>query len=199
MYLAFRTDCTGRPHQNLAIDHPKQPQLIRFAGVVFDEAGNDIERFITFVRPKPNTVMDYAHFVEHGVTLEQAYALGQAPDVVLSWFARQTVSAHEIIGHNVHYEIVNMAIVAAQTAGTLWDPPCPLFCTMAQSTPIVNLTPGKRGQEKGRTRPTPPTLTECYEHFFSEPLTRSDDPDIYLDALIRVFQALTGKNTSASR
>lgn len=197
MYLAFDTETTDLPRPHLDLAHPSQPHLLQFAGIVFDEFGNEIERLSTLVRPGSEAVLSTQAFDAHGISLERAFHYGLAPKDVFRWFATRAARAERIIGHNVEFDIHIMAIVGARLTGQRWVPPCAPFCTMAHSTPIVNLAPTARMIAAGRYHPKPPSLAECIDYFFGEQLTDAHDAGADVRACIRIFRHLTLERRAA--
>ena len=112
------------------------------------------------------------------------------PLYVFHWFTAQANSAKRIIGHNVQFDIQIMAILAERLTGKVWEPPCPLFCTMSNAAPKVNLPPTARMLAAGRNHPKPPTLSECVSHFFGEELPDAHDAGADVEACLRVFHRL---------
>ena len=190
MYLAFDTETTDLPRNYLERTHPAQPHLLQFAAIVFDDMGYEIDRLFTLVKPGPGALLSTTAYNAHGISLERASTEGMEPLDVFRWFTAKASSAKRIIGHNVQFDIQIMAILGARLTGQVWVPPCPLFCTMAHSAPIVNLPPTARMLAAGRDHPKPPTLSECVGHFFGEGLPDAHDAGADVRACIRVFHRL---------
>ena len=191
MYLAFDTETTDLPRHHLDLDHPAQPHLLQFAGILFDRHGMELDRLTTLVRPGQSALLSSHAFMAHGITLEKALHLGMDSLEVFLWFASRATKASFIIGHNVQFDLQIMAIVAAKAQQCGWKLPCPTFCTMAHSAPLVNLPPTPKMIAAGRFQPKSPTLTECMDHFFGEELTNAHDAVEDVKACIRIFHHLT--------
>ena len=160
MYLAFDTETTDLPRNHLEKTHPAQPHLLQFAAIAFDDMGYEIDRLFTLVKPGPSALLSGAAYNAHGISLERASTEGIEPLDVFRWFTIKASNAKRIIGHNVQFDIQIMAILGARLTGQVWVPPCPLFCTMSHSAPIVNLPPTARMIAAGRNHPKSPTLSE---------------------------------------
>jgi DNA polymerase III subunit epsilon len=191
MYLAFDTETTDLPRPHLDLEHPAQPHLLQFAGILFDRHGVELDRLTTLVRPGPTALLSSHAFTAHGITLEKAFHLGMDSLEVFRWFASRAIRASCIIGHNVQFDLQIMAIVAAKAQQCDWKVHCSTFCTMAHSAPLVNLPPTPRMIAAGRFQPKSPTLTECMDHFFGEELTHAHDAVEDVKACIRIFHHLT--------
>lgn len=190
MYLAFDTETTDLPRPHLDPSHPAQPHLLQFAGIVFDDDGNEIERLITLVRPGHDAVLMSQAYHTHGISLEQAFHLGCEPSEVFRWFTAKAQQVRWIVGHNVKFDLEIMKTLGARTIGKPWEPNCAAFCTMSQAMPIVNLPPTAKMVAAGRYHPKPPTLSECINHFFGEKLVGAHDAAEDVRACIRVFRYL---------
>lgn len=190
MYFAFDTETTDLPRNHLELTHPFQPHLLQFGAIVFDDLGSEMDRLFTLVKPGPAALLSTTAYNAHGISLERASTEGMEPLDVFNWFTARANSAERIIGHNVQFDVQVMAILGARLTGQAWVPPCPLFCTMANSAPIVNLPPTVRMLAAGRNHPKPPTLSECVRHFFGEGLPDAHDAGADVRACIRVFHHL---------
>jgi DNA polymerase-3 subunit epsilon len=190
MYLAFDTETTDIPRPHLEADHPAQPHLLQFAGVLFDESGTELDRLFTMVRPGRGALLSAHAFAAHGISLEEAFHRGVGVSEVFRWFASASKRSTCIVGHNVHFDLQIMAIVAARLGETGWSTPPQTFCTMTQSTPLVNLPPTFRMRAAGRFHPKSPSLTECIRHFFGEEHRDAHDAAADVRACIRIFRHL---------
>jgi DNA polymerase III subunit epsilon len=191
MYLAFDTETTDLPRPHLAPDHRAQPHLLQFAGILFDDTGAELDRLITKVRPGPDALLSPQAYAAHGISLEYAFHSGVDVSQVLRWFIAAVGRATCIVGHNVEFDLQIMAIVAARAKEDRWSTPSRTFCTMAQSTRLVNLPPTPRMVAAGRNHPKSPTLSECIKHFFGEKHRDAHDAEADVRACIRIFHHLT--------
>lgn len=191
MYLAFDTETTDVPRPHLELDHPAQPHLLQFAGILFDRKGSEIDRLITKVRPGPDALLSDEAFTAHGITLDDAFRHGIEVSEILRWFVSASMRSMCIVGHNVQFDLQIMAIVAARVGEHGWSAPSPSFCTMTHSTSLVNLPPTPKMRAAGRFHPKSPSLSECVEHFFGERHAGAHDAEADVRACIRVFHYLT--------
>jgi len=191
MYLAFDTETTDIPRPHLELDHPAQPHLLQFAGVLFDENGTELDRLFTKVRPGHCALMSPQAYAAHGISLEEAFHCGIELSQVFRWFASAAERSICIVGHNVQFDLQIMAIAAARVGESGWSTPPHTFCTMAQSAVLVNLPPTPRMIAAGRFHPKSPTLAECVKHFFGEELADAHNAEADVLACIRIFRHLT--------
>jgi DNA polymerase III subunit epsilon len=193
MYLAFDTETTDLPLPHLDLDHPSQPHLLQFAGILFDDRGEELDQLTTLVRPKPGALLSTQAFAAHGISLERAFHLGMESREVFHWFARAARKVRCIIGHNVQFDLQIMAIVAAKNGETDWSLPCRSYCTMAHAAPLVNLPTTPKMVAAGQYHSKPPTLAECIRHFFGEELVGAHDTVADVRACVRLFQHLVSE------
>ena len=190
MQLAVHIEASHLPLRHLAPTSPLQPHLIRFVGISFDETGYEIDRLVTLVKPIPPTTISI-EVPEAAVTmLEQAKAEGEEPSKVFKWFMDKSGAAERIIGHDISSEIQIMQILGARLTGGIWRPACPIFCTMTAASPILNLAPRFEALAAGRHEARPPTIAECVRYFFDEDLSDVDNPEVALEACIRIYHHL---------
>jgi DNA polymerase-3 subunit epsilon len=163
---------------------------VRFVGISFDEAGYELDRLVTLVKPIPPTTISIEVPGATVALLEQAKAGGEEPSEVFKWLKEKSGAAETIIGHDISSEIQIMQILGARLTGRIWRPSSPIFCTMVAASPILNLAPRFVALAAGCREPRPPTIAECFRHFFNEDLSDADNPEIALEACIRIYRHL---------
>lgn len=126
MYLSFVAEATDLPRNHLERTHPFQPHVIRFAGIVVDEMGLELDRLVTLVKPRPHALFSAEAYDAVGISLERSYAEGMDPLDVFSWFTAKASIAKCIIGHNVQVDLEIMAILGTRLTGKAWVCPCPV-------------------------------------------------------------------------
>lgn len=198
MYLAFDTETTGLLSSHHDLNHIVQPHILQFAGIVFDRDGQEVDRLITLVKPGPSAILFPQAYYTHGISLEKADTDGMEPYDVFGWFTAWAARVQLMIGHNINFDIQAMRILGYRATRREWLPSSPIFCTMTQAAPIMNLPPTARMIAVGRFRPKPPTLSECIEHFFGEELVGAHDAAADVQACIRVFQHLAAEKDSVN-
>ena len=190
MYLAFDTETTDVPRPHLEPDHRAQPHLLQFAGVLFDEGGSELDSLVTKVRPGPDALLSSQAYAAHGISLEEAFHRGVDAAHVFRWFASAVERSACIVGHNVQFDLQIMTITAARSGQSRWSTSARTYCTMANSTSLVNLPPTPRMMAAGRFHPKSPSLAECVKHFFGEELVGAHDAATDVRACIRIFRHL---------
>jgi DNA polymerase-3 subunit epsilon len=190
MYLAFDTETTDLPRPHLDLNHPAQPHLLQFAGVLFDRKGTEVDKLFTKVRPGADALLSSRAFAAHGITLEEAFHHGMEVSEVFRWLKSASNRSRCVVGHNVQFDLQILAIAAARSGETEWSAPSQAFCTMALSAPLVNLPPTSRMIAAGRFQPKAPSLSECIEHFFGEKLIGAHNAEADVKACIKVFRHL---------
>ena len=110
----------------------------------------------------------------------------------LTGSGREHSASAALVAHDVELETRIMDILAHQVTGQGWSAPCPTYCTMTASAPILNLPATPRMRATGRSGPRQPSLPECVRHFFGEDLDpmHADDPGHDVDACIQLFRHL---------
>jgi DNA polymerase-3 subunit epsilon len=197
MYLAFDTETTDIPRPHLEPDHMAQPYLLQFAGILFNDDGTELDRLFTMVRPGGGALLSAHAFAAHGISLEEAFHRGIEASEVFRWFASASKRSTCIVGHNVQFDLQIMAIVAGRLGETGWSAPTEIFCTMAQSTRLVNLPPTLRMKAAGRFHPKSPSLSECVKHFFGDEHSDAHDAVADVRACIRIFRHLSQRRQVA--
>ncbi len=197
MLLFFDTETTGLPDFRAPSDAPQQPHLIQLACLLCDEAGNDIERWQTIVKPKAGARMAPEAFNAHGISLERAHDEGIDAAVAVDAMMDMAGRATALLGHNVSFDVRIMRITTTRTHGFKWEPRVPTECTMKLATRIVNLPPTPKMIATGFNKPKNPNLGECVRFFFNEELEGAHDALVDVDACKRVYFAIQQRKQAA--
>lgn len=160
IFLAFDTETTG-------IDAPRLVEL----GAVLVEVTPDGPRehgLISFiVRPDGYEIPDSATRV-HGISTALALAAGVPLVVAISALTNLWAVAAVRVAHNLEFDdkVIDLAMRSLGRQSSLIRPPG--VCTKELAGPVLNLPPTERMLTAGYNKPKPPSLRECYRHFFGE-------------------------------
>ena len=193
MILIFDTETTGFPKPNLPATHPSQPYIVQLAAMLCDDDARVLGSFNWIVNNDVEIPEEAASV--HGITREMCAAVGHRPDFVLECFLHFYARADLLVAHNRKFDMAIMETAFARDLppGMPWKPlDKPGFCTMEAAAPIVNIPPTPKMRAAGFTKPKPPKLSECIEHFFGEKLEGAHDAMIDVGACKRVFFHIKG-------
>jgi len=192
MYLAFNTATTGLLRSSLENSHPDQPHVVRFAAAIYDERWREIDHLVTIVRPGPDARLSPEAFISHRISLARAVNEGMEPVKVLNWVKARAPRVRCLVAHHADLEVRIMDILAQRVTGQEWSPPCPTFCTMKASAPILNLPHPPGTSAPVRSTPRQPSLPECVSYFFGEDVdsATADDAGHDVYACIQLFRHL---------
>lgn len=193
MLLAFDTETTGLPDWRSPSDADHQPHLVQLAMILLDDELQEHASVSLIVRPDGWTIPDDVAAI-HGITTEKATRLGVPEKIAARLYAEMLYGTSAgVIGHNVSFDLRIMRIAmlrAGFTKEKLDSREVESFCTMKAATPIVNLPPTDKMVGAGFTKPKPPKLSECIEHFFGEKLEGAHDALVDVRACLRVYRHL---------
>lgn len=195
MILAFDTETTGLPDWNQPSDSEHQPHLVQFAAVLLDDELVERASVNLIVKPEGWVISEEMTAI-HGISHEQALRFGVSEKLVARIYADlQYGTGAEVlaVGHNVTFDLRIMRIAMLRAGFTkegLDARKPPIFCTMRKSSPLVNMPPTAKMVKAGFTKPKPPKLGECYQHFFGEELIGAHDALIDVRGCVRVFRHL---------
>lgn len=175
MILIYDTETTGLPNFKSPSDADDQPHIVQFAAILVDPVTR-IERasIDLIVKPDGWTIPDEVAAI-HGITNEIAESCGVSERLVADLFLGLRAKATVEVAHNIGFDRRIMRIaclrhlamtreeIEATEAGKV-------FCTMKESTDLVNMPPTPKMLAAGFTKPKPPKLSECVMHFFGEEL-----------------------------
>lgn len=186
--LFYYTEAAGLPAFKELNNSDNEPDLIQIVYILADrETGNEIAGASMIVKARENAVFHEEAVRVHGITKEYNQTHGASPIIACEAFMEAAKKADIICGHGVSFDNRIMAIHTARYGDEEWRPTVPIHCTMSIATPIVNLPPSNIMLKAGRTGPKPPTLSECYQHFFNGTLDGAHDGLVYVEACMRIY------------
>lgn len=200
MILIYDTETTGLPDFKSPSDAPQQPHIVQFAAIMIDPVTR-IERASVDLIVKPDgwTIPDEVAAI-HGITNEIAESCGVDEEVVADLFLDLRCKATIEVAHNITFDRRIMRIAMLRHLGLSREAikateATQKFCTMNACTPIINLPPTEKMARAGFTKPKPPHLSECVQHFFGEELTGAHNALIDVRACARVYFHLLDMGT----
>jgi DNA polymerase-3 subunit epsilon len=191
LILIFDTETNGLPQFKQPSDHPDQPHIVQFAALQIDPATRDeIQAVNLIVKPDGWTIPDEVAAI-HGITTERAMDEGVPEKQVTELFLDLSNQADLSVAHNINFDARIMRI-AMMRLGMVRETieaieQRPRFCTMTKASAIMKMAPTDRMLMAGFTKPKPPKLSECIQHFFGETLDGAHDALIDVRACARVF------------
>jgi len=164
MILCFDTETTGLVQHKLPAEHPSQPHLVQYAGILANDAGRVFGALSAIVKP-PVDIPEQASSV-HGITDDLADKLGKPLDDILGWHESAWRGADLIVCHNYGFDsrVMDAAIHRSGAPGLLDRE---AYCTMEESTGLLKL-PGKYGYKW-------PKLEELHKFLFGEMFSGAHD------------------------
>lgn len=185
MILFFDTETTGFVNERFPYAHDDQPSIAQLAMLLTEDDGTERMSFSSIVnpgKPIPKAASDV-----HGITDEVAERLGLPLLTAIRIFLFFYNRADLIVAHNYKFDAAIMDIALCRVGAGEIANRKPEYCTMEAATPIINLPPSARMQEKGIIKPKPPKLSEAVQHFFGEDLEGAHNATADVDACRRVF------------
>ena len=179
MHLFFDTETTGFA-RTAPLDHPSQPRLVQFAGILAKDK-LPIRRCSFLVHPEHVIIPQSATEI-HGITTERARAEGIPLPIAVAIWQGLVSLADVIVGHNIKFDLKIMEIAEAQAKMQSQAIKKQTICTMAEATNIVKL-PGGKSKNSFKF----PKLEECIKFFFNESLDGAHDALVDTEACMRVY------------
>ncbi len=195
MILFFDTETTGFFDDRIPVDHEAQPYIVQLAAQLCQEDGLPVAGF-SFVVSNPGVEVPERAAAVHGITTEKAIQFGVSAEFALSAFTHLYQRADLVCAHNIKFDKGIIEVAIARHYGRTMPLRKPLFCTMDAASPIVNLPPTERMVAAGFTKPKPPKLEECIQHFFGEKLDGAHDAMVDVAACSRVYFYLKSLKTA---
>lgn len=181
MITAWDTETSDLPLWHDPSEDPRQPHIVRFAAIRFDDDGQVLEE-IDMVSIQDGWTSAPKALDAHGITPEKALEMGGVPErLLVERFHALTKEQSVFVGHNENFDWRIMRIgflrhlgldksecdrIASQTTR---------LCTMRIATPIVGIAPTMAMLKAGRKTSKAASLTECMKHFFDDPHVDAHD------------------------
>ena len=158
--LFFDTETTGIPRWELPADHADQPRIVDLAGVLCDDAGAEVARYESIVKPDGWTVHEGAARV-HGITTEIAAKEGQPIAAVLDGFDALVSKAGLLVAFNLRFDDKLLRGERRRLGRPDGFGTVPVFCAMKGATPLCKIEPTKKMKTAGFTKFKTPRLSEA--------------------------------------
>ncbi|NMG64337.1 3'-5' exonuclease [Azoarcus indigens] len=163
----YDTETTGLPDFKAPSEAAHQPHLVQLAALLVDPHSREtIASMDVIVRPLGWTIPDDVATV-HGITTEQATAVGVSESIALGLFLDLWGCAGVRIGHNEQFDARIIRIAQHRfDCGDLdaWKGAA-TECTARLATPICQIPPTDKMVKAGFTKFKTPNLSEAYRHF----------------------------------
>lgn len=197
MRLFWDTETTDYWEFKKSVVDPEQPMVAQIAAVLESDSGRTVAAVSAIIaqhmwpcdddikRCRPRVRISKRCTDVHGITDEMVDMYGQSPQLVVDQLRRMVQAATEHVGHNVEFDVG----VMDNTCRVLHVPKFAWpkkFCTMKESTSIVN---GDRGKW--------PKLSEAYTFFTGRELSGAHDALVDVYGCRSVFRSIQ-KHRSAN-
>lgn len=185
--MFFDTETTGLPDKRSPVTAKHQPHVVQLAAILTEDDGTERASINLIVNPGV-TIPKGASDV-HGITDEVAGLFGVRPKIAAYAFRNLAARADLVVAHNIEFDLFLMEALFARLEMSSMEGG-EHFCTMAATTPILNLPPTERMLAAGFNKPKPPKLEEAFRHFFGQDLVGAHDALVDVRACRDVFFAV---------
>lgn len=192
-YLFWDTETSGLPDQSIAPSWEGQPHICQLGAILTDDQGKVKAEMNLLVKPVGWTIPKVASDI-HGISQADAEKYGLSIKGVLTVFARLASMAEVLVAHNLPFDLF-MLEIECERAGVRMDLPPTQACTMAESSPILQIPPTAAMLRSGRTNYKNPNLQEAYRHFFGRNFEGAHDAMADVRACKEIFFRLRSPGT----
>lgn len=168
------------------------PNLVELGAVLMDDA-HEITCVSLVVRPDGWTIPEEATKV-HGISDAAARSTGVPLVIAIAVLSNMFAVAEIRVAHNLEFDekVIGRAITRLGRRSTIPWPPAQ--CTKELATPILNLPPTERMLAAGYDKSKPPSLAECYRHFFNGDVSGAHGALADARACAKIYLAILGTN-----
>lgn len=192
-YLCFDTETSGLPDKSMPPSWEGQPHICQLGAILTDAQGKVKAEMNLLVKPVGWTIPKAASDI-HGISQADAENYGLSIKGVLTIFGRLATMAEVLVAHNLPFDLFMLEIECERT-GVKMDLPPDYACTMAESSPILQIPPTAAMLRSGRTNYKNPNLQEAYRHFFGRNFEGAHDAMADVRACKDVFFRLRSPGT----
>lgn len=175
-YLFIDTETTGLPKKHGELIQDNQARICQIAMILTDKKGVVLNQHASLIKPKDWIIGDIASGI-HGFTNEDCEKYGLSMIGVYVLFERLAAMADIIVAHNVTFDKKLMQIEAAYGGRNFIENKW--YCTMENSTHILDLPPTERMLEFGINKPKNPNLNEALKFFCGREMREDAHNAIY--------------------
>lgn len=157
--LAFDLETTGIFDFKLPADDPSQPRVVEIAAVLCDDAGSEVDRYRSIIKPDGWTIPDHVARI-HGITTQIAIDSGRPMAEALDAFDALLARAGLLMAFNIKFDDKGIRSERRRLGRPDGFGSIPIFCCMRGATPVCRLpkkTKGGYGEFKA------PKLTEAVQ------------------------------------
>lgn len=148
MILFFDTETSGLPSFRLPADDPSQPHIVDLAGLLTDDAGEEVARFEALVKPDGWQIDEGAARV-HGISTEMALAEGMPIAEALDAFDALVAQAALLVAFNIRFDDKLLRGERRRLGRPDGFGTVPVFCCMKGATPLCKIPPTGKMQSVG--------------------------------------------------
>jgi len=162
MYIVFDTETNGLPqdYKSPSKNVDNWPRIVEIAWAMFEDNGKLVSDHVHIIKPDGFVIPPEASKI-HGITMEQAEAIGRPISAVLYEFIQDVDQCASMVGHNITFDI-NVIEAEIFRMNAAWVDPKPMRVdTMLIGVEVCKI-PGKFSGYKW------PKLEELYKFLFNE-------------------------------
>lgn len=193
--MIFDTETDGLPRWDRPSEHPDQPHLVQFTGVICDGAPERELAFEHFlVKPDGWSIPPELTALHH-ITNQQAHDEGISVVDAIDRYVAMVGKADLVAAFGISFDTRIMRIQMLRNGYNkqVCDDlrrDMKTHCVMTQATPLCRLPPTDRMLATGRKTWKTPTLTEAVKAIFGETLEGAHDSRIDVLATARLYYAI---------
>lgn len=175
MIFAYDTETTGKYNFKLPPDHPSQPHICQFAGVLVTGDKRIIQEISIPVKPNGWKLTEELTAI-HGWSQEDCEKYGMPIEEVVKLFHHMQSLATIKVGHNLGFDEKMMQ----RSGATLITERMPIYDTMFKGTDVAKIEKVGGGYKW-------PKLGELYQHLFGVELQNAHNAMVDIKATLRIY------------
>jgi DNA polymerase-3 subunit epsilon len=191
----YDTETTGLPDFKEPSDAPHQPHMVQLAAALVDlDERKIISSIDIIILPLEWEIPDDVVKV-HGITKEKAMSLGVSEDLAVKVFVDMAMgpgcTIRKMIGHNESFDarILRIAMKRYGVEEEVLEKfkNRERYCTMRESSKMMNLEPTEKMKAAGFNKAKPPKLSEAYKHFTGKDMVNAHNALADVKACMTVY------------
>lgn len=193
----YDTETSSLPLWNMPSEHPDQPHICQFTGLLFDEETDEELAYIDMIIRQDGWSVAPEAFAVHGITPERSFEEGFPEEHAVRHFEAMLQACEKLVGFAVDFDnrVLRIALMRFGRDPAYVDQIAERikaikFDVMRQATPLAKIPPTDKMMATGRKTWKSPTLVEAMKAIMGIDMPAAHDSRGDVHATKQLYQHL---------
>lgn len=195
--MVFDFESSDIPKWNLPSEHPDQPHICQFTGVLFDDEADEELAYVDMIIRQDGWSVAPGAFATHGITRERSMEEGYPEEHSVRHFEAMLQACDRLVGFSIDFDIriARIALMRFDRDPAYVDQIAERikaikFDVMRQATPLAKIPPTDKMMATGRKTWKSPTLVEAMKAIMGIDMPAAHDSRGDVHATKQLYQHL---------